>query len=296
MYGAFIIPKKKAVVQTNFKITFENEIGKIDICGGSGGFIKCLAVEGLGIPQKEFNAVVYTNESGQRTQNARDLPRTITISGDLIGGQYELSYLNKVLYLEGILTFYLGKKVRCIKARCSQFGDPTRYGERIKNCVMQFTCDKPEFSDYVKTVMILFKRYNTFEDEFTLPCVFTGRVSEAVVHNAGDLKAEPVIKIKNLTDTTTLTPGVIVTNHTTGQHIMLNHTIKNGEEIVIDVSDRKVTSNTDGNIITSISDDTFLDDFWIDIGENNISVKKLDGDQDLLVTLEYSNLYVEAVY
>ena len=272
-----------------FRLFFENEHGKINL---NGPHIKCIRIEGLNVPQKEFEFVGYFGESGQTTLSEKDMPRTITISADLTGNKNALAKVNKILYYEGYLILTFDQKVRKIKCRCTSFSDPERHGKDIKNMVLQFICDKPEFTDFENTIIHIFRRKNEITKTFTLPCVFTSRTTEAGVYNSGDLTAEPIFYITAQDSGANLS----ICNDTTEQHITLNYSISAGETIIIDIDKRSI-KNTDGqNLINYISDDTFLNEFWLETGQNHLRVHKGEGESDIAVICEFTNKYIEAVY
>ena len=262
--------------------------------------MRCLKIEGLNIPQKEMNVVGYVGESGQTTISKKDSARTITISGDLIGGKNQLAYANRVLYYEGHLVLMFDQKVRKIKCKCTSFPDPERFGRDFKRIVVQFICDKPEFTDFENTVVRISRRKNNTDlvlnnDQitgFSSPMIYTTRTTEADVYNSGDLDCEPIFYITAQTNGT----GISIFNDTTEQHITLNYSISQGETVTIDIDKRKITNNNGDNLINFISNDTFLSDFWLKKGVNHLRVYKDDDNLNMVVTCEYSNKYVEGVY
>lgn len=128
---------------------------------------------------------------------------------------------------------------------------------------------------------------------------FTHRYTDAHIYNSGDNRAEPIFYISNSpVDGIALLDdeiGILITNETTGQHIKLDTTTQDGEIITVDIPHRKITSSTRGNIINTMSLDTFLDDFWLDIGDNRIVVTNYNTTEQISVVCTYKNQYIEAV-
>ena len=280
-------------VVTIIRLYYESEYGKLQL---NDNFIKCLQIEGLNFPEKEINVVGYVGESGQTTISKKDMARTITISGDLVGGKNQLAYANRVLYYDGHLVFTFDQKVRKIACKCTSFPDPERFGKDFKRIVMQFICDKPEFTDFVNTRVFAFGRTNEVLTKFTLksgvPCVFTSSTYETDVYNSGDLNCEPIFYI------TVERSGANITiyNDTTGQHITLNYSFTEGETVIIDIDKRTIKNTDDANLINYISDDTFLSEFWLQKGINRLRLTKGTPALGVSIICEFSNKYIEAVY
>lgn len=290
-----------------FNITFENDHGKIQIGGGGHPFLRCREITGLGPPKKEYNTVKYVGEDGQHTISVKNSARTITISGDLIGGQYEISNLSKILYFEGDLLLQFGNKKRKIHCRCTDLNDPVRTGP-YNQVVMQFVCDDPDFMDFTPFSVSLFRREDLISSPFTFTTgsglVFTRRLNGADIINNGDLKTYPVFYVSNMPSADTFSlfadgVGILIQNITTGQKIELNYDARIGEEIVIDVENRSIEGNYNGvttNLINYISTDTYLNKFWLEPGKNEISITNFNADNSITVACKYSNRYIEAVY
>jgi len=131
-----------------------------------------------------------------------------------------------------------------------------------------------------------------------LPAIATVRTIRANVINNGEIDVYPIIHIYNTANQVALMSGfsgVIITNETTGAKIELDYSPSDGEEIIIDLALRRITSNLAGNIINYISDDTVLSDFILKTGENIISCENLSGLTSLSAIVEYTNNYAMAV-
>lgn len=294
-----------------FYAVFENEYGTIQFGGGDAPVYRTVDITGLGLPVREYNVVSYAGEAGQVTQAVRDTARTITINADVIRPnqlQQELGKTLRVLYHPGELRIQSGMKQRRIACRCTDMDDIARKGRDMANITLQFTCDSPYFTDYRAISLALFQRENVWEADFTLPTVFTKRDSEMDVVNGGDIKSEPIFTIycKEADDTqadsaeeaaaqSTSQPYLLLENEATGQFIRLDYLPEAGEVITVDISGRTVRNDDGANLITSLSEDSFLNQFWLEPGPNHIKVSNETG-RDVGVEIEFYNQYVEAVY
>ena len=92
------------------------------------------------------------------------------------------------------------------------------------------------------------------------------------------------------------TQGIKIKNHTTGQHMKLDYVPVAEEVITVDIPNRKVTSSINGSILTAISRKTFLSDFWLAEGVNDIEVTNYNAGAAISAVCRYDNQYVEAVY
>ena len=286
-----------------FEARYENERGLIRFSGGSGSIFRTLKIAGLGPPAKEFNVTGYAGQPGQTLISEKDLARTITLSGDVTVPDVihqELSRMMRILYFPGKLTIASGNRKRSINCRCTTFDEPERHGRNIASLVLQFTCDHPYFTDEEPRTVNLFHRKDLIQSSFTLPCVFTERIHRQEVDNAGDFRAEPVITIYNEYQPAgisllSLDYGVEIINHTTGQKILLERETVPGEVVIIDIPKRRITSNLAGDITASISQDTFLSDFWLETGRNDVESINYSLGENICVVMQYDNQYIEAV-
>lgn len=283
-----------------FEARFENEYGLIRFGGGSGPVFRTKEFAGLGPPKKEFKVAGYAGQPGQELISEKDLARVITLSGDVIprgSMQQELARMIKILYHPGRLTILSGSRKRSIRCRCTDFDDPERRGGKISGTVIQFTCDNPYFTDDKRRRVDLFQRKNLIKTTFTLPCAFSSRVNRLNVINSGDVQTEPVFTVYNSgVSTFAESYGIEIENHTTGQSLLIERHTQSGEAITIDIPARKITSSIAGDITASISQDTYLSDFWLAEGANDIEAVNYNAGEDISVVMEYDNKYIEAVY
>ncbi len=287
------------------EIKIKNDMGVFCIGGGNDPVARLSEIIGLGLPQKESATVIFAGQPGRTQTGIRDMERVITISFDFYGGQYEVEKLYKILYNEADIFITSGTRRRKITGQCLNATEAERiiYNSWQK-IVLQFTCNDPYFHDFDTLTIPIFKRIdnlpNSISDDgkyqISLPAIATTRTSEATITNKGDVLVYPVIKILNqATATTPIEGGVKILNDTTGAKITLNHDIVAGENVVIDLSRRRITSNTNGDITNKISDDTILSDFFLQTGQNAILVLPNTPSLSLAAVAEYTNNYASAV-
>lgn len=461
-------------------ISYENELGRVSMGGNSQSLWRVVEITGIGLPEKTFNSVTYAGQDGQHTLSSVSNARTITISGNIKNNgqlRYELTRAVKIFNKEGYLKLHFGNKRRKIYCRVNAF-EPDKRNGAFQPFVLQLIADKPDFEDFENTTVAVFKRSDKIISPFTLPMIFTERISEVNILNLGDRRSEPVfyitnlggvkssitvkaikdghtttlfnniedsdfvsgkigvggrfitvkydnvsvyadgnvlysedfedgaaqdwvlnnfevtnnlkipnyegqfntaiyngrtfsgnyiykvdvyttavgisnkariffnyiddnnhyrveasagdaglnpfiqlIKVVNGTETVLATynnyvirnstvtfeiayksasitdnGGISIQNLTTNQHIKLNTQTLLGEVIKIDIPRRKVISSLRGDVIKVISDDTFLSDFWLDVGNNIIKLTNFNTNEVISAVCEYTNKYIEAVY
>jgi hypothetical protein len=278
------------------KLTYKSAGGIVEMGGGTHPLINIIQMSGFGIPTKEYETVTFVSENGVTTIGEKDLPRTITITGDLLGGQLEIMNALKSFYYKGELYCDFGKIRRKIACKCTNLEDMERHqNSGINTFTVQLQCDYPYFSDWNDTVQSLASYKNLVTDTFTLPCVFTQMLQEGKIYNNGDKYIYPTITISANQDNTTEDNVIHLVNHTTGAEITINHTMRNGEDVTLNLATRQITSNIDGRITNHVSDDTILSNFFLDVGENKISFATSDTKQPLTARIIYNRIYLMAV-
>lgn len=282
-------------------IKFYNDTGSITFGGKStdASPFKLIAAEGLTPASKTFTAAEFSGMPGQITTETRVRARIITLSGDFPAEKGDVtlySNLLRILDSEGWLCIYSNDMKRKIKCICSDFAEGERKGAFVP-FVIQFTCDNPYFEDFEPVKRYIFKRTDNINSSFKLPGIFTGRISKGDILYTGSAKAEPIIKIREFSSQISQTAGGIeIYNNTHGEFIKLIYTPENDEEITIDIANRKIYNNKGENLIMYMSNDTYLDEFALYPGENEIEVINNDGENALIVTCEFANKYIEAVF
>ncbi len=265
--------------------------------GGSSSFVNLKKVSGLGLPAVEYEEQPYAGQSGTTTTGRRDLPRTITLSGDMNGGQREIMKFLKSFYFPGYLECESGRIKRKINCKCINMDDiERRLGSGINSFTVQLQADNPYFSDVHETTLPLAGYENVVTTKFTLPTAFTKRVHEGNCDNTGDIICYPVIKIYARHNPTEGVENIItLCNATTGAKIIINHTMTIDEVLTVDIPSREIVSNINGDITNQLEDGVELSKFHLAVGSNNITYETADTSQPLAVSVTYNNRYIMAV-
>lgn len=276
----------------SYILKFVSSLGEFEMGGGRDSFFRLSDVVGLGFPDVERQTVVYSGRRGEKTVSKRFLPRIITISGDVVKEE-DVSKIIRVLSEEG--TLYINSKggERTIDVLASSVEEPRKIGD-VTRMVIQFTADDPAFSDSVPDRQGVYERVNLVKGSFTAPCVFTRRVVGGNFINSGDLKSEPVITVL-CNNSAGVSSTLILKNDNTGAKIELTHTFLSGDVITINTKTAEITDRTGKSVLSAISDDTYLTEFVMDRGNNNISVVSSELASNLQVVCEYKKKYLEAL-
>ena len=254
--------------------------------------MRICAIEGLEPPAKARQLQSYISEDGCVEGAAQYNQRIITISGDA-NNLEAVKNAARILSKKGVLTIYGEFCTRKITVNDATVTIGKRYPDYC-TFVIQMTCDYPHFTDIRETETAVFKILKYLTKDAVFPLVLSERTSSGVVYNKGDIKIYPLIAVEKTTDEygeNTIT----ITNKTTGKRLVFNKSMEMGERVEIDVKNRKVTSNIDGNIIHALDRFSSLSDMWLDMGENDISVDIGGEERGLSVTIISSNEYTEAI-
>ncbi len=309
-------------------IKYQNDNGTLDFKGGKGrNSWRIIEIDGLGLAPKSFNKAEYTGSIGQRTLSEAIEARTITIQCDVnsIKSQYggasnnkwEISKALRILNEPGTLLISDGLRTRKINARCVEAVQGERYGGYVA-FAMQFVCDYPYFEDKETKTVPLYQVENLLgsstrwylkdgqitkeyieHGKFMLPCLLTRHISKATVVNIGDVDTEPIIKILlnggSYKGPEATRGTLVLRNEATNQEIELN--LKDADdikEVTIDIPTRKIYSQDNKNLIHHLAPTSFLSDFWLQKGQNQICVDNYIS-ESCLIKCEFSNKYIEAV-
>lgn len=258
--------------------------------------IALIALSGFELPAAEYEEIEFASENGVTTTGKKDSPRTMTVSGDIQGGQKTIEEILKAFYYDGTLYCEFGNIKRKIDCKVINMSDVDRKGKSgINSFTVQFQADYPYFSDFNDTVKAVSGRRDLINGSFVLPCVWTEYVQGGVIKNTGDKIVFPIIAItaQNATESTSAT--ITVANNTTGAFITLDYVMEEGETITIDLNTRRLKSSLNGYITNKISDDTVLSNFYLELGDNDISFETDALGQSLRTVITYNKLYLMAV-
>lgn len=275
------------------KIRYISQGGTVDMGGGGNIISNISRINGFDMPSPNYEEVTYAGENGTTTTGKTDLPRIMTITGDFYGGQKERNKVLKAFYYPGELYCDFGKTKRKISCKCTNCDDiENYYNSGINGFTVQFQADYPYFSDYYDTMVSLASYVNRVTDTFTLPCVFTELKTYGNVENRGDMICYPVITLSTPYEPTLDTQILCISNDTTGANIKLNYRMQKDEIITVDLSTRRIDSNVSGNITNSMTDDTYLDKFYLEPGENLLRFSSSDKRQLITAYVTFNNLYL----
>lgn len=287
------------------EIKLKNKTGSFELGGGSHPNAHLESVSGLGLLQKEAKTVTFAGQAGRTQTSIRDMERVITMSFNFYGGQDEAERLYRMLYNEVDIYITSGERRRKITGQCLNSSDiENLIYHKWQKIALQFTCNDPYFHDFETIIVPILRRENQLpniqNDDGTwsvqLPAIATVRIAETEIINRGDVDVYPIIRLQNRASVSALADSsVIITNNSTGAKITLEYTMTIGENIVIDLPHRKITSDINGDITQYISDDTVLSDFCLQVGSNSILALNNGSGSNLAMTLEYSNNYAAVV-
>ena len=155
-------------------------------------------------------------------------------------------------------------------------------------------CDYPYFSDFNKKKTGVFVRRDIPKTEFTLPGVFTKRTTKADIFLSGEMPCEPVVRLFCSREYESAGGGITVKNNSNGNFFTLNYKMSRGEEITVDFHSRTVKNQLGKSLINHISEDTFLSEFKLEPGTNEIEVVNGEDAEAVSAVIEFGNIYAEA--
>lgn len=194
---------------------------------------------------------------------------------------------------KGRLYYYNGYKEYFSEA----VADIPQFGQRMQN-VMMFTCYFNLYRFYWKeakpTKNNLFYRENHIKGTFQFPFVFTTRYSKGNLINLGDVEADWKITITATSNQTLqtlfLNTGLEIKNNTTGETMLLEYDMTDGEVITIDTENAKVTSSINGNILYALSGSSTF--FKLKQGKNEIEATNYNTSIPVYINSEFYNRYL----
>lgn len=290
-------------------LTLYNEFGKIEF--GYKYNYRIREITGLEAVNKTFNVITYSDENGQETQSFVTGSRAITIAGTIkTSGNNLLEDLKRSMHriihhLPLTLEVHTHRVSRKIQVNQVVYEPKETFGNLFAYFTLQLICDKPWFNDLNPTVIDMSEYIDlitpTTGGIVELPAVWSTRgTSDMKIINSGDEISRPKISmfaIRALLDAPEGDTHITLRNDSTKQFITLeNYKPAPGETISVDTYERTVTSSINGSIDKWLSDDSFLSDFWLQLGENVLSIENTNTDINLATQLEYENNYAEATY
>lgn len=276
----------------SYIMKFISNSGELLFGDGKDENFRISEIRGLGFPDVERQTVVYSGRRGEKTLSKRFLPRVITIKLDVMKSKL-MSYLVKALSEDGELYIKADDKERHISAICVAMDEIEKIGD-ITRLVLQFIADDPAFLEFPLVRQGIFERVDLVSGSLSLPCVFTRRVCGGSFYNNGDLTTEPILTILCISSAGNES-SLKLNNNTTGAKIELTYKFKAGDVITIDTKNAEIYNQNGESLLPYISDDTYLSEFVLSKGENEISVTSSLLTNDLQVICEYNKKYLEMI-
>lgn len=286
------------------RIVLKNEHGSFVCCGvrdkGTG---RLQAVEGLGTLEKEINSVTFATAAGFSIESTRDMERTITLTADFYADPREVQRLYRIIYNPVEIYIYadgIRRKISGIVARATE-ADKIIY-HRWQAITLQIICPDPYFGDFENTVLPI----ATHEDKLpnvndagtwyiSLPTVATVSHASRTIQNFGDVRLYPKICVSGISGLTEDNSYMEITNKANGAKVRLKRAFADDDTVTIDIPRRRILSATDGNITASMSDDTVLGGFCLELGENVIELACSNPSEVPYAEIEYNNKYAAVV-
>lgn len=275
------------------EMIFTGAAGTVRMDGGGGNApIKILNAEGLGFLTQRAVTAACPFIGGQRTLSRLPGARLITVSAEAAesGVNYE-GALAAIVYESGRLEIAHGGRrvyaecyVSDLKVTRARGGDFERY-------VFQFTCDYPYFRDCVPSGTGLFQRTKLIKNSFTLPTVFSKRVTGGELNVSGDRDVLPKITVSGL-DNEEEFPLEIV-NETTGASLKLNLPAGEYGLIVFDLHNGRIYCGQQ-ELTGYLDENSFMSDFYLIRGNNRLNVKAMDVSVNTSASVTFENEYFSA--
>ena len=277
-------------------LKYKSGRGEVRLSGDSSAIFRITETDGFGVAERSYTTATYTGSDGQSTISSKYLPRTITLSGDIVSDDIrtEFSRAVDIMSEPGYLYVSDGGADRRIYCNQMNFPDINRILRgKIATFAVQFVCDSPYFEDAADTEIPIYRRIKNLSTPFTLPAVFGTTAAENTAFNIGSAAVEPIIAIR-FTKTLSSAETVTVTNSTTGASVSFSYTPQSGDVVKIDIPERRLTSSRLGTITEQLSDDTYLSDFRLERGRNVIGVSVGDAQSGAVVACIFNNKYLES--
>lgn len=277
-------------------LKYKSGRGEVRLSGDSSAIFRITETDGFGVAERSYTAATYTGSDGQSTISSKYLPRTITLSGDIVSDDIrtEFSRAVDIMSEPGYLYVSDGRADRRIYCNQMNFPDINRILRgKIATFAVQFVCDSPYFEDAADTEIPIYRRIKNLSTPFTLPAVFGTTAAENTAFNIGSAAVEPIIAIR-FTKTLSSAETVTVTNSTTGAFVSFSYTPQSGDVVKIDIPGRRLTSSRLGTVTEQLSDDTYLSDFRLERGRNVIGVSVGDAQSGAVVACIFNNKYLES--
>ncbi len=273
-------------------IIYRNNEGEIPFSGSSKGYIHITSIEGTGLIEKTRKSYNFPTIPGQSTYYEKDRERVITMSCDYeINPDISMDEIIRILYHKGELIVSHNGVERKIACYCQEL----KMGETVgkyKVFAVQFVCDNPYFTKLEKEYYPLFNTQKNIKNGFSLPAVLSQRTNTRIIDNISYISTCPKVYVfyKGKDE---IEGNITLTNSTTATEIAFSEVpLKKGDEIIIDIKRRTVKRQDGENLLSYLTDTSFLYNFSLVPGENVISA--VADNIDISLSIEYDILFGEA--
>lgn len=275
------------------EMTFTNDRGSIRMDGGGGSApFKIRSVEGLGYISQNALTAVYPFLGGQKTLSRSPSARLITVAADgSRGGETREAAIAAIAHDSGVLYVSDGEKRVYAECYISNLSVTRAVGKNYEKYVFQFTCDYPYFRSAEPTLGRLFERTRLLEGSFTLPMIFSERITKGTLNVSGDKAVYPKITVGGISLDEEFPLEIV--NETTGSKLSMTLPAGDYSIIEFDLWEGKITADGE-DIICYLDSDSYMSDFYLAKGENTVKISAMDTSAETTTALYFENEYISA--
>lgn len=245
----------------------------------------------------DYKVESYIDQDGQDFLSALYEPRYITLQGQILAKNKAEHYALRQQLIsvcdgktERDLTYFTGSRYYLTKAIAYAPVFDVRRGYCLPFSIKFvspsfYWLDKRKTEKDIISYTPLLRTFN-----FNPSAMFSQTTAQADIYNY-NIPTPFKIIITGRGGTSHSEYGIIVTNETTGEFIKIEKDVGNGEVITIDTDSATITSSTEGNIMTYVSDDS-SPDMMLASGNNLIKAENLNVNNTITAVVAYRNRYV----
>ncbi len=276
------------------KLVYENGLGRAEMYGGGDNNIRISAVEGLCVPPYERRSYTSFDFDGAVESGRHMTRRTIAVGGDMKANAREAADVIKIFSEPGKLKILTNDFEREINVAACEAEYANKYNGYVK-FALSLICDDPYFYDAEETRLGLYVREKLIDSTSVFPLMFSRRTTSASIAVQSDREVEPTIIILGGQRNGDGEGRIVIENILTGALFTLNYVPEEDEMITLDIKERTITSNLNGNLISYITDDSFMSDLVI--GKNGAQFVTTGHGATGYITayIIYKNKFLEAM-
>ncbi len=244
------------------KLVYENALGRAELFGGGDNNIRISGIDGLCVPPYERRGYTSFDFDGAVESGRHITRRTVTVGGDIKASVREAAEFLKVFSEPGKLKILTEEVEREINVAACDAEYENKNNGYIK-FALSLVCDDPYFYDAEETRLGLYVREKLIDGEAVFPATFSRRTTSASIAVKTDREIEPTIIILGSSRNGDGEGRIVIENILTGAIFTLNYVPEEDEIITLDIKERTIISNLNGNLISYISDDSFMSDLVI---------------------------------